>query len=265
MKKKTTIGIFDSGIGGLTVLKSFKKILPSQNYIYFGDTARVPYGSKSKTTIQSFASEIIDFLIEHKANIVVVACNTVSSLALPYLQKKYKSLPIFGVVQPGSQEALRESQTKKIGVIGTVATINSHSYTKTIKAYKKDTQVYEHACPLFVPLVENGWANNEVALLTAQKYLAPLLKKNIDTLVLGCTHYPVLKKTIKKIIGKDINIVDSSTAIAKEVQNYLAENKIVSTSKKTETQFWLSDESVYFIKAAKYILNENIKIKIKKL
>jgi len=265
MKKKITIGIFDSGIGGLTVLKSFKKILPSENYVYFGDTARVPYGSKSETTIQIFASEIIDFLIEQKANIIVVACNTVSSLALPYLQKKYQSLPIFGVVQPGSREALRESPKNKIGVIGTVGTVNSHSYSNTIKAFNKDALVYEQACPLFVPLVENGWANNEVALLTAQKYLTPLLKKNIDTLVLGCTHYPVLKKIIKKIIGKDINIVDSATAIAKEVKNYLVKNMTLSTSKKPKTQFWLSDESVYFIKAAKYILNENIKIKTKKL
>jgi len=265
MKKKITIGIFDSGIGGLTVLKSFKKILPSENYVYFGDTARVPYGSKSETTIQIFASEIIDFLIEQKANIIVVACNTVSSLALPYLQKKYQSVPIFGVVKPGSREALRKSKKQQIGVIGTVATVNSHNYTNTIKAYNKKALVYEQACPLFVPLVENGWANNEVALLTAQKYLTPLLKKNIDTLVLGCTHYPVLKKIIKKIIGKDINIVDSATAIAKEVKDYLVENKTLSTSKKTKTQFWLSDKSIYFIKAAKYILNENITIKVKKL
>jgi glutamate racemase len=267
MNEDASIGVFDSGIGGLTVLKELKHALPGENFVYFGDTARVPYGTKSEATIRRFATEICDFLLERKVKLIVAACNTVSALALDYLARKYSSMPIFGVVGPGAFKAVRSTKTRRIGVIGTVATVASGSYRKAIASYGNGLKVYQKACPLFVPLVENGWTDNNIAKLTAKEYLQSFKGKRIDTLVLGCTHYPLLKPAIGRIMGKRVLLVDSAMEIASNVKSYLVSGGLVHHGrKKGRTEYWLSDTSEYSIHAARFIMKErNIKVHLKKL
>lgn len=266
MNNNYNIGVFDSGIGGLTVLKELKKALPNENFIYFGDTARVPYGTKSEHTIKNFATEITDFLIQHHIKMLVVACNTVSALALDYLKHEYTGIHVIGVIQPGAKKAAETTRNRRVGVIGTVATIRSLSYGKAIHAIDSKIEVTQQACPLFVPLVESGWTENKVAELTAKEYLAPLKKRRIDTLVLGCTHYPLLKKIISGAM-KGVTLVDSATETAEMTSAYLKEKKLFNLSnRKGKTEFWLSDISPFFIDAAKSILCEKeIKINLKKM
>ncbi len=266
MNNTYKIGVFDSGIGGLTVLKELKRSLPNEKFIYFGDTARVPYGTKSEHTIKNFATEITDFLIQHHIKMLVVACNTVSALALDYLKHEYTHFPVFGVIQPGAKKAVETTKNGSIGVIGTVATVKSLSYEKAIHAINPNIKVYQQACPLFVPLVESGWTDNKIAQMTAEEYLTPLLKKKIDTLVLGCTHYPMLKKIISKVM-KDVTLVDSATETARITLGYLKEKRMLNLeSKKGETEYWLSDSSLFFIEAAQSILGEKkIRINLKKM
>ncbi|MCK4690907.1 MAG: glutamate racemase, partial [Desulfuromonadales bacterium] len=180
------IGIFDSGVGGLTVCKEIMRRLPGENLIYLGDTARVPYGTKSAETVEQYALDAADFLVEQGVKLLVVACNTASAVALPVLRERFQ-LPVIGVIEPGAQRAV-ESQNRRIGVIGTEGTVNSGRYEEAIRQLLPDARVFTVACPLFVPLAEEGWAEHEVARLTAQEYLQPLLAAQIDTLVLGCTH-----------------------------------------------------------------------------
>jgi glutamate racemase len=266
MNNHYSIGVFDSGIGGLTVLKELKKKLPHENFIYFGDTARVPYGTKSEHTIRNFASEITDFLIQNHIKILVVACNTVSALALEYLKHQYSDLPVIGVIQPGAKKAVETTKNRRVGIIGTVATIRSMSYSKAIHAIDPRIEVTQQACPLFVPLVESGWTKNRVAELTAQEYLTPLKKRKIDTLVLGCTHYPLLKGIISGVM-KGVTLVDSATETAEMTSSYLQKTGMCNPSKrKGKTEFWLSDISPFFIDAAKSILGEKeIRIKLRRM
>ena len=250
--KKTTqrnkpIGIFDSGFGGLTVMSALAKMLPAENMIYFGDSAHVPYGSKSKEAVIGFSKSIADFLISKDVKMIVVACNTASAFALPVLQKTLK-VPVVGVIEPGAKTAVRATKNKKIGVIGTEGTVNSRSYEKAIKKIS-NCSVYAKACPLFVPLVEEGWCSGEIAEDVAGIYLKPLAAKKIDTLVLGCTHYPLLKKTIAKTAGTNIELIDSAAATANEVKDILAENGLIASRKTAgRRSFYASDNPEKFKK-----------------
>ena len=266
MKSSDAIGVFDSGIGGLTVLKEIRGLLPNEDILYFGDTARVPYGTKSAGTVGEFASQIVDFLVRQRVKLVVVACNTVSAMALGHLRDRFKSVPLFGVVEPGVTAAVNATKNRRIGVIGTVGTVNSHAYRDRLLERDPGISVFQQACPLFVPLVETGWTGNRVAELTVSEYLVPLRKKKIDTLVLGCTHYPMLKPVIRKVMGKSVRLVDSAEEISGDVKAYLTLRGLLNGKrKKGKVRCWLSDMSPYSIKAAGFILREkNIRFALKK-
>ncbi|WP_304509598.1 glutamate racemase [Anaerotignum sp.] len=243
---KRPIGIFDSGVGGLTVVKQVMKVMPHENIVYFGDTARLPYGSKSKETVTKFSKQNVRFLLTKKVKTIIVACNTASSNSLEALHKTF-DVPIFGVVDAGVAEALGTTQNKKIGVIGTAGTVRSGAYEKMICKEDKELQVFSKACPLFVPLAEEGWTDNEIARLTAERYLEELLEKGIDSLVLGCTHYPLLKRCIGTVAGMDVKLVDPAKATAKQVKLFLREKGIENFGEAPgERSFYLSDYTDMF-------------------
>ncbi len=217
-RQDAPIGIFDSGVGGLTVAEEIMRQLPGEKIVYFGDTARVPYGSKSKDTIIKFSSQIIRYLKTWDVKAIVVACNTASALALPEVQKEL-DIPIVGVIEPGAKVAAEISKNGRIGIIGTEGTINSHIHTKLIKAMKPEYEVTEKACPLFVPLVEEGFfLDTNVTYEIAGKYLEVMKEKDVDTLILGCTHYPFLRETIKNIMGSDVSLVNPAYETARELK-----------------------------------------------
>ncbi len=218
------IGIFDSGIGGLTVLKEIMAKLPDENIIYLGDTARVPYGIRSAETVTRYSFENTNFLLSQEIKMLVVACNTATAVSLEAIKKEFP-LPVIGVLEPGARAAVAATKTRKVGIIGTEATISSGAYEKAIKRLAPDVEVTSLACPLFVPLAEEGWTDNDVAELVAGKYLAPFRKTGIDMLVLGCTHYPLLKTVISKAVGPGITLIDSATETAKEVADVLEKLK----------------------------------------
>ncbi|MBN1634435.1 MAG: glutamate racemase [Ignavibacteria bacterium] len=235
------IGIFDSGIGGLTVAKAVFNLLPNEDVIYLGDTARLPYGTKSKETVILYSIECMKFLLSKKVKMVVVACNTASSVAVNFLSKITK-VPVIGVISPGSKTAVKSTNNKKVGVIGTYGTIKSKSYNKEIRKYSKDVIIFSQPCSLFVQLAEDGWTENRITYLTASEYLKELKKRKIDTLILGCTHYPILKKTISKVIGKNIKLIDSGEETAKEVKIILEERNLLSKRKKKGNhRFFVTD------------------------
>jgi len=215
------IGIFDSGVGGLTVLREIIKALPQEDTIYLGDTARVPYGTKSPETVIRFARQITSFLVGRDIKLLVVACNTASAVSLEALQAEF-NIPIVGVIEPGAVQAAAVTKKRKVGVIGTAGTIRSSAYTKAIKRINPDIEVITAECPMFVPLAEEGWLDNEVARLTAEIYLKNLKDSGVDTLVLGCTHYPLLKGIISKVMGEGVNLVDSAEETARVVREILA-------------------------------------------
>ena len=216
------IGIFDSGIGGLTVLKEIVQRLPGEDIIYLGDTARVPYGIRSPETVTRYSFENTRFLLAQEIAMLVVACNTASAVSLETLKKEFP-IPILGVLEPGARAAAAATRSRTVGVIGTEATTSSGAYERAITAMNPDIRVISVACPLFVPLVEEGWTSDAVIALVAKRYLGPLRDKKIDTLVLGCTHYPLLKGLIGKIMGKKVTLIDSATETAREVERMLAE------------------------------------------
>jgi glutamate racemase len=211
------IGVFDSGIGGLTVVRELMRQLPNESIIYFGDTARVPYGPKSPDTVLRYSREITSFLQDQGVKAVVVACNTATAHALPAL-KAENSLPVVGVIEPGSRAAARATRTGRVGVIGTQGTINSRAYERAIEALSPDSDITAIACPLFVPLVEEGWLDTEPTRLIANEYLAPLRDAGVDTVVLGCTHYPLLKKVIGNVVGREVRLIDSAEETAAETR-----------------------------------------------
>jgi len=234
------IGIFDSGIGGLTVYNAIKQRMPREKLIYFGDTARLPYGTKSSETIIKYSMENAQFLLKKEVKIIIVACNSSSSYSLPFLQDKL-SIPVVGVIEPGAEAAVKLSK-KKIGVIGTTATIASKAYEKAILTKKPDAEVISKDCPLLVSLVEEGWINHEVTRLVIEEYLLPLKEKAIDILVLGCTHYPVLKDQISDVIGKEIRLIDSGETTSKKVYSVLKNRAWLSASdNRVEDEFYVSD------------------------
>jgi len=235
------IGVFDSGIGGLTVVRALMRQLPNENIVYFGDTARVPYGPKSPQVVREYAAQDTDFLVSHNVKMIVVACNTVSSVALEVVQK-HASLPVVGVIVPGAKAAVNASKKKRIGVIGTIGTINSNAYTNAIRQFDAAATVIGQPCPLFVPLAEEGWTNHKATELIAKEYLFPLKLQKIDTLVLGCTHYPILKDVIASIFDGSVTLIDSGEATALEVERVLDEQNLRNPStQKANVQFYVSD------------------------
>ncbi len=251
------IGIFDSGVGGLTVLREVERFLPQEDIVYFGDTARVPYGNKSQSAIVKFSTENARFLLKKKVKAIVVACNTSSALALDHLENFFK-VPIFGVIEAAVNKALKISKNRRIGVIGTRSTIASRAYELNLK--KKDSQalVYTKSCPLFVPLVEEAVLSGKITDLVIHKYLAELKKKKIDTLILGCTHYPPLRKSIAYFM-KGVSIIDSAKEVAVYTRRILADNRLsAAKSKKGKINFFVSDESDNFKKLARLFLKRNV-------
>ncbi|MBN2363187.1 glutamate racemase [candidate division WOR-3 bacterium] len=257
--KDKPIGIFDSGVGGLTVVKAVRKALKAENIIYFGDTARVPYGTKSREAIMRFAQEDVGFLLSKDVKVIIAACNTVSAIALDKISGSY-SVPIIGVLEPGAKAACRKTSNSRVGVIGTSATISSGAYTEHIRKNDSAVKVFTQACPLFVPIVEEGWENTELALIAARQYLSPLSANDIDTLVLGCTHYPLLKNTIKEAVGPHVSLVDSADEVSSLLKATLESNEILSEQKSEGWEkFFLSDIPPNFIGLAERFLGEQIK------
>lgn len=257
MNRDSAIGIFDSGIGGLTVLQRIIETLPRENTVYLGDTARSPYGTKSADTVLRYSFENTDFLIEKDVKLVVVACNTSTAIALESLRQSL-SVPVIGVVEPGVRRALEKTRNKKIGVIGTEATIQSGAYTRTLKSCDPAVEVYSRACPLFVPLVEDGWLDNSVVKITVESYLGSLKRSGIDTLILGCTHYPLLQKAIQRFMGRGVRLVDSAAETAREVQTILEQKSLAREKGKGASSFFVTDTPDRFIKVGRRFLGEKV-------
>lgn len=218
--KTNPIGIFDSGIGGLTVVKKISSFLPNENIIYFGDTARVPYGTKSNETVIEYSIQDAQFLVKKNIKLLVVACNTASSVAIDELKDKF-NMPVIGMIEPGSKMAIEKTFNGKIGVIGTYATIGNKAYTKKLNSIDKKITVFEKPCPLFVPLAEEGWTDHKATRLIAEEYLSEFKEIGIDTLILGCTHYPILADIIAEVMGDKVTLIDSGTAASMVVEDYL--------------------------------------------
>ena len=252
------VGIFDSGVGGLTVLREITRALPQEDTIYFGDTARVPYGTKSPETVTRYAREITSFLVRRDIKLLVVACNTASAVALPTLQRLF-SIPVVGVIEPGARRAVEVSRSGRIGVIGTAGTIRSSAYTRAIKRLDPSAEVLTKACPLFVPLAEEGWVDNQVARLTAQTYLQELIDAGIDTLVLGCTHYPLLKPLLAEVMGSGVTLVDSAAETARTVAEILARKQCLRPDAETGNHhYYVSDIPAGFIRVGNRFLGERL-------
>lgn len=255
------IGVFDSGVGGLTVAREIMRQIPDERIVYFGDTARVPYGSKSPNTIIRYSRQIIRFLRTKNVKAIVVACNTASAFALETIKPEL-DIPIIGVVKPGAKVAARTTENGKIGVIGTEGTIRSEIYTKTIHRENKDAQVMGRACPLFVPLVEEGWIKDPVTVAVAERYLQPFKESDIDTLILGCTHYPLLRSTVREIMGEGVNLVNPAYETAVELRRLLSEQGIANDGKAQDReekyQFYVSDAAEKFMQFANSILPYDI-------
>ena len=240
------IGVFDSGIGGLTVVRALMERLPFENIIYFGDTARVPYGVKSPETITRFATQITRFLLQKEVKLLIIACNTMAAVAYQAV-KDLSPVTVLDVIAAGARKAIEETTSKHVGVIGTPATINSNAYARAIHEHDPDIRVFSQACPLFVPLVEEGWWHHPVTRLTAQEYLRPVLAEHVDTLVLGCTHYPVIKSLIREIVGQDIRLVDSAEAMADITANLLHDMHLGNPQRNPpEYRFYVTDVPYHF-------------------
>jgi glutamate racemase len=252
------IGVFDSGIGGLTVVRELIRQLPNESIIYFGDTARVPYGPKSPDTVLRYSREIIGFLKSQGVKAVVVACNTATAHALPALREE-NDLPIVGVIEPGARAAARTTKSGRVGVIGTQGTINSHAYKGAIATASPGAVVTELACPLFVPLAEEGWLDTEATRLVAHEYLDPIADARVDTLVLGCTHYPLLKGVIGSVVGRDVRLIDSAEETAAETASVLRERGIAhSKTDDARYRFIASDAPEQFLRVGQRFLGASI-------
>ncbi|MEO5579392.1 MAG: glutamate racemase [Gemmatimonadaceae bacterium] len=252
------IGVFDSGIGGLTVVRELMRHLPNESIIYFGDTARVPYGPKSPETVRRYSREITTFLERQGVKAVVVACNTATAHALTILRDEY-DLPIVGVIGPGSRAAARATRSGHVGVIGTHGTISSRAYERSIAAVAPEATITALACPLFVPLAEEGWLETEATSLIAREYLTPMVDAQIDTLVLGCTHYPLLKEAIGAVVGRDVRLIDSAEETAKETVATLAANGLENGESGDATyRFIASDAAEQFLRVGQRFLGSSI-------
>ena len=260
------IGIFDSGIGGLTTVKAITDLIPDADILYFGDTARTPYGSKSAKTIKEYSVENADFLVKKGAKLIIIACNTASSVSTELLRKKF-NIPVFEVITPAVELAVKTTRNKKIGIIGTRATVTSGIYEKKITEIDPEIEVFSNPSPLLVPIIEEGFLKNPETKRIVKKYLVPLKTRQIDTLILGCTHYPILKDTILHKSGKRVRIIDSSTAIAQKVVSFLNshENKSKYTGNNQIRDFYVSDVTPQFGNLAKKILKFTVDLKHREL
>ncbi len=257
--RSNSVGVFDSGIGGLTVVKKINSFLPNEGIVYFGDTARVPYGSKSNSTVIEYSIQDANFLISKNVKIIVAACNTASSVALDSLRKKF-NVPIIGMIEPGAKMAAKNTKSGKIGVIGTNATINNKAYSLELKKLDKQLSVIEKACPLLVPLAEEGWINHKATYAIAEEYLADLRNANIDTLILGCTHYPILADVIQNVMGKSVKLIDSGTAASMIVEEYLEGRNLKNQSAVLgNNEYYVSDLPIKFKEVAQRFLGKEIK------
>ena len=259
--KNAPVGVFDSGVGGLTVMREIMRQIPNESIIYFGDTARVPYGNKSKETVTRFSRQIVHFLKSHQVKTIVVACNTASAYALDELEKEC-DIPIMGVVKPGAKAAVEATRNGKIGVIATEATIGSGIYSHYIKELKSSATIYGKACPLFVPLVEEGLWEDPVTEEIARRYLAELIDNDIDTLILGCTHYPLIRSTVRKVIGEQVTLVNPAYETAIELRRVLADNGLLREEApklgENQYQFYVSDMAEKFKVFANSIIKYGI-------
>lgn len=254
------IGVFDSGIGGLTVVKECFRVLPHESVLYFGDTARVPYGNKSHETIVKFSTESVLLLLRHDVKLIVIACNTASSHALPFLERSF-SVPMIGVIEPGVQAAVAATRAKRIGVIGTAATVASGAYERAIHRLDPAIRVTSVSCPLFVPIVEEGWVTRPVARAIAREYLAPLARAKIDTLILGCTHYPLLKTMLRQVLGPSIELVDSAAHVAAHAKVILQHHHLLNVGvngRRPAHRYYVSDESKHFTALGSRFLGRSI-------
>jgi len=259
-KKKAPIGVFDSGVGGLTVAREIMRHLPNENLVYFGDTARVPYGSKSKETIIRYSRQILRFLAAQEVKAVVIACNTASALALDVVREEI-DIPIIGVIVPGARAAVYATENKKIGVVGTEATIRSKMYTKIMTDMDPDVAVIGKACPLFVPLVEEGFAKHKVTEDVIDYYLASMKDIGLDTMILGCTHYPLLRSRIKAYMGEDISIVNPAYETAMDIKEILRSQDLLNEGQEDAVpsyEFYVSDAADKFKEFANSILPYDI-------
>lgn len=248
------IGVFDSGIGGLTVVSELRRLLPNESIVYIGDTARVPYGGKTQATIERYSVELTGLLLAERAKCVVVACNTASALAVTRLQEDFR-VPITGVIEPGAQAAVKATRNGKVAVIGTRATVNSRAYERAIEEIDNDIEVYAEACPLFVPLIEEGWLEDPVTDSVIARYLEPVMRFGADTLVLGCTHYPLIREAIQRHVGPDFTLVDSAHNTALAVQKLLKQNKLAVPAKTVgKLRVSLTDQSTGFLRVAEEAL-----------
>ena len=252
------LGVFDSGIGGLTVARALFERLPRESVIYFGDTARVPYGPKSPDTVRRYAAEILAYLLQRGVKALVVACNTITAQALDYLQAR-SPVPLVGVIEPGARAAVQATRTGTIGVIGTAGTIASGAYERAITAIRPDARVHARACPLFVPLVEEGWFDHPATELIAREYLEPLQRAGVESLVLGCTHYPLLKPLLARVMGPGVTLVDSAEETAKVVARELEARGLLAGDGHHEHVFVVSDDEPHFRKVGARFLGEKLK------
>lgn len=252
------IGVFDSGIGGLTVLKEIMHMLPKENTIYLGDTARVPYGIRSPETVIKYSFENTKFLFTRDIKLLVIACNTASSISLDAIKDSI-AIPVIGVIEPGAKAAVRATRKKRVGIIGTDATITSNAYTNVIKALDERIKVFGLPCPLFVPLVEEGWTDGNIATLVARRYLKNIKKRDIDTLVLGCTHYPLLRTVISKVMGRGVRLIDSAVETSHEIKKTLEAMTIMRKKKERPVrEFYVTDSPEKFLKIGERFLGKKI-------
>lgn len=259
MSDKRSIGVFDSGLGGLTVVKELQRVLPDEGIVYFGDTGRVPYGTRSRETIRKYAAEDERFLLTHNVKTIIAACGTVSSVASDLADDL--PVPYFEVVSHSAKAAVDATKNKKIGVIGTSATVNSCQHEKYIKELMPEAEVTACSCSMFVPLVEEGWysADDIVVTETVRRYLEPIVKSGADTLILGCTHYPVLSEAIKKVVGDGVTLINAGVATAEAVKEYLEKNDMLCDNKtETDIKFFVSDKPDSFRRIASVLLSSEI-------
>ncbi len=250
--KQGPIGVFDSGIGGITVLRELLRRFPHENFIYLGDTARLPYGSKSSETVRKYSEQNMKFLAERNVKAIVVACNTAST---QIFENEFNGLPVYNVITPGSRLAAQSTENNKVGVIATRATIRAGTYTKKIKELNENIQIFSAACPLFVPLAEEGWHDDPITNLIAFRYLQELKNQDVDTVVLGCTHYPLLKIAIQKVFGNFVKLIDSGISIAQEIeQDLLSKRLAINTENIAPLQICLTDSGVQFENLAIHLL-----------
>ncbi len=260
------IGLFDSGVGGLTVLRAVREALPTENFVYLGDTARLPYGSKSPETIQRYLDQNIRFLRDRGVKAVIVACNSASSILIPHETTKTASnafrlsstygIPVYNVIEPGASEALNASKSSRIGVIGTRATISGQAYVRALFALNPKAEIFSQASPLLVPLVEEGWHEDPLTNLIAYRYIGPLLSHGIDTLIMGCTHYPAIKACIQRVTGPEVTLIDSAQAIARQLKQDLANDHLVrSNARQGRVQILVTDASTTFRDVARLLLH----------